>query len=61
MSNLWHEKNSDVIDEGDAVHFNLMEDIRCLKETIADHKEAVTGTDVTPMGVDHCLWQLIEN
>lgn len=61
MSGFWHEKNVALIDEGDPVHFNLMEDIRCLKEAISDHKETVTGTDVKPMGVDHCLWMLIED
>lgn len=32
-----------------------------LEDAIADHKETVTGTDVKPMGIDHCLWAVLDD
>jgi hypothetical protein len=39
MSDLWYKDNEHLIDEDGTIHFNLMEDIRCLEEDIKKLRE----------------------
>lgn len=52
MSKLWHEDNQELIDESGRVHFNLMEDIRCLEEQL----QARPNTNALPVVTDE-IWE----
>ena len=54
MATFWHDNNPDKIDEDDEVHFNLMEDIRCLKESITDH-----NAECDRLCPDDCVYKTI--
>ena len=41
MSDLWHDKNKHLIDEGHPIQYNLSEDIICLKEEVERLREGL--------------------
>ena len=44
MAGFWYEANSELIDEDEVIHFNLMEDIRCMNERIAELEKMIVAT-----------------